>query len=76
MCYQNTIEDVYTMHKQVGLVHYFSAYKKQPIEFQKISDAGIEIITIIFDIYTVLYRNVVRIVFPTVHAKRRYYFFV
>lgn len=40
MCLRDTADDVYTMHKQLGLVHYFSAYKKQPIAFQYIPDAG------------------------------------
>lgn len=40
MCFRDTIEDVYTMHKQLGLVHYFLAYKKQPIAFQHIPDEG------------------------------------
>jgi hypothetical protein len=40
MCFRDTVDDVYTMHKQLGLVHYFSAYKIQPIIFQHTSDAG------------------------------------
>ncbi|CAH1715737.1 unnamed protein product [Aphis gossypii] len=38
MDFQNTVDDVYTMHKQLGLVHYFVAYKKQPIAYQHTSD--------------------------------------
>uniref|UniRef100_A0A2S2R2E7 Angiotensin-converting enzyme n=1 Tax=Sipha flava TaxID=143950 RepID=A0A2S2R2E7_9HEMI len=40
MCFRDTVDDVYTMHKQLGLVHYFSAYKIQPIIFQHTSDAA------------------------------------
>ncbi|XP_025209203.1 angiotensin-converting enzyme-like isoform X2 [Melanaphis sacchari] len=40
MGFKNTIEDVYTMHKQLGLVHYFAAYKKQPIAYQHTSDSA------------------------------------
>jgi len=44
MDFKDTIEDVYTMHKQMGLVHYFAAYKKQPFAYQHTSDPGDEII--------------------------------
>ncbi|XP_001948448.3 angiotensin-converting enzyme isoform X1 [Acyrthosiphon pisum] len=35
---KDTVEDVYTMHKQLGLVHYFAAYKNQPIAYQHTSN--------------------------------------
>ncbi|KAF0765919.1 angiotensin-converting enzyme-like isoform X2 [Aphis craccivora] len=38
MDFQDTVDDVYTMHKQLGLVHYFVAYKKQPIAYQHTSN--------------------------------------
>ncbi|XP_026811195.1 LOW QUALITY PROTEIN: angiotensin-converting enzyme-like [Rhopalosiphum maidis] len=38
MDFQDTVENVYTMHKQLVLVHYFAAYKRQPIAYQQTSD--------------------------------------
>lgn len=49
MCFQDTIDDVYIMHKQLGLVHYFLSYKKQPIAFQHTPEAGDENI---FNLFT------------------------
>lgn len=40
MCFRDTIDDVATMHRLLGLVHYYSAYKKQPINFQNTPDTG------------------------------------
>jgi len=44
MDFQDTVEDVYTLHKQLALVHYFATYKKQPIAYQHTPDPGDEII--------------------------------
>lgn len=55
---QDTVEDVYTMHKQLGLVHYFAAYKNQPIAYQHTSNPGDEIMTVT-NLYAYLcYRHV------------------
>ena len=43
---RDTAEDVYTMHKQLGLVHYFAAYKNQPIAYQHTSNPGDETMTV------------------------------
>lgn len=40
MCYRDTLDDVTTMYKQLGLIHYFMEYKKQPIYFQHTPDTG------------------------------------
>lgn len=44
MCFRDTVEDVYTMYKQLGLVHYFLSYKKQSITFQNLPDEGDKLI--------------------------------
>lgn len=61
MCFRDTIEDVYTMHKQLGLVHYFLAYKKQPIAFQHIPDEGNKMIKKLT--YIIIYNIRIKFVF-------------
>ncbi|XP_050438874.1 angiotensin-converting enzyme-like isoform X2 [Adelges cooleyi] len=38
ICCKGGAEDVYKFHAQIGLVHYFMAYKKQPIVYQRPAD--------------------------------------